>query len=187
MSKSTEGNETVHSSESFLSDSDDGTAKQTPQKLKRVHFALNASEIASIVNSDNESLADIIENDIDIAKKFRKELDKCLLRLKSESAEILGIPFTPGESNIDHLSKQVMWLSKVNEELNNKLSETENTIIGHQEENNRLKTKIQKMQDSLIIAENKKEIISEGYGAQDRVCEDEMQDISQIQDRGFIL
>lgn len=183
ISESTEGNE-KQSNESILSNSDDEMGNKSLPKVKRVHFAPNSNEISSIINSDNESLAEIIEKDIDIAKNFRKELNKCLNRLKTESAEILGVPFSLEESNLDQLSKQVMWLTKVNEELSLKLSESENTMVGYQEEAEQLKAKIQKMQKSLMVAENKKEIISEGYGEQDQTCEDEMQDISQLQDRG---
>ncbi|XP_033220646.1 golgin subfamily A member 4-like isoform X3 [Belonocnema kinseyi] len=182
ISESIEGNK-KQSNESTLSSSEDETVNKSLQQVKRVHFAPNSNEISSIINSDNESLAEIIENDIDIAKNFRKELNKCLNRLKTESAEILGVPFSLDESNLDQLSKQVMWLTKVNEELSLKLSESENTMLSYQEEAEQLKAKIQKMQKSLMVAENKKEIISEGYGEQDQTCEDELQDISQLQDR----
>ena len=183
--KSTDGSETLQSNESILIHSDEEMANKSLTNIKRVHFAPHSSEIVSIINSDNENLVEIIEKDIDIAKKFRKELNKCLNRLKTESAEILGVPFSLDESNLDHLSKQVMWLTKVNEELSFKLSETENTMVAFQEEAEQLKMKLQKMQKSLMVAENKKEIISEGYGEQDQTCEDEMQDISQLQDRGM--
>ncbi|XP_043477475.1 A-kinase anchor protein 9-like isoform X3 [Leptopilina heterotoma] len=155
--------------------------KQKIKEIKRVHFAPNTGEIASIVNSDNESISETIEKDIDIAKNFRRELNECLTRLKTEIAQILGISFSHDELNVDQISKKLLRMTRNNEELNSKVLEAENMIVGYQEEVEQLKMKIHNMQKSLI--ENKQEIISEGYGEQDQTCEDELQDISQLQDR----
>lgn len=159
--------------------------KKKMKEIKRVHFAPNTGEIASIVNSDNESISETIEKDIDIAKNFRRELNECLTRLKTEIAQILGISFSHDELSVDQISTKLSWLTRNNEELNSKLLEAENMIGGYQEEVEQLKMKIHNMQKSLI--ENKQEIISEGYGEQDQTCEDELQDISQLQDRGFLF
>ncbi|XP_051157468.1 pericentrin-like isoform X3 [Leptopilina boulardi] len=167
---------------SLSSPNENRTQKESTQQIKRVHFAPpNTGEIATIVNSDNESISEIIEKDLDIAKNFRRELNDCLTRLKVEIAQILDISFTPDELKADQLSKKLLLMTKNNEELNEKLLDAENMLVGYQEEMEQLKMKIHNIQKSMI--ENKQEIISEGYGEQDQTCEDELQDISQLQDR----
>lgn len=54
-----------------------------------------------------------------------------------------------------------------------------------QEENEHLKVKIIDLQQRLIVAENKKEIVTEGYGEQDGtvLAEEADEDFSQLQDR----
>lgn len=154
------------------------------KKIKRVHFAPRYSGIETLINDDN-TLFELIEGDKDVAKELKIELDNCLGRLKSEAAEILGISATPEESKIDLLAKQVLWSSKVNEELGVKFAEAESMIFSYQEENERLKVNIQELQSKLTTVENKKEIISEGYGEHEESGGDVIaENLSQLQERG---
>lgn len=80
-----------------------------------------------------------------------------------------------------------MWMNKANEELNLKLCEAESLIISYQEETEHLKVTILDLQRKLISAENKKEIITEGYGENDEVSGDiTLQDFSQLQEKGKV-
>lgn len=66
-----------------------------------------------------------------------------------------------------------------------KLIEAEKLLSEVQEENEHLKVKIIDLQQRLVVAENKKEIVNEGYGEQDEtsVREDAEEDFSHLQDR----
>ena len=66
-------------------------------KAKRVHFAPQSSEIASIVRSDS-NLLDLVNNDKDIMTSLKSDLDACLQRLKADSARILNTSFSDSES-----------------------------------------------------------------------------------------
>uniref|UniRef100_A0A0C9RCG3 AKAP9_2 protein n=1 Tax=Fopius arisanus TaxID=64838 RepID=A0A0C9RCG3_9HYME len=146
----------------------DQTVEVPAKKIvKRVHFAPQSREITSIVNSETDCLLDLIAEEEDIGEKLRDELGKCLERLRAESAEIISPSLTPGESTLDALSKQVLWTTKVNEELSAKLSEAEGILEDYQEENQQLKIKIIDLQQKISATEAAKEIISEGYGEQD--------------------
>ncbi|XP_011314815.1 A-kinase anchor protein 9 isoform X3 [Fopius arisanus] len=146
----------------------DQTVEVPAKKIvKRVHFAPQSREISSIVNSETDCLLDLIAEEEDIGEKLRDELGKCLERLRAESAEIISPSLTPGESTLDALSKQVLWTTKVNEELSAKLSEAEGILEDYQEENQQLKIKIIDLQQKISATEAAKEIISEGYGEQD--------------------
>ncbi|XP_046753841.1 centromere-associated protein E-like isoform X2 [Diprion similis] len=164
------------------------TEEQTPSKLavtkiKRVHFAPRYSGIQTLMNDDN-TLLELIERDKDVTRELKVELDNCLDRLKSEAAQILGVSSTPEESKIDMLAKQVLWSSKVNEELSVKFAEAENMIFNYEQENERLKVKINDLQLKLTSIENKKEIISEGYGEHEESGGDvTTENLSQLQER----
>ncbi|XP_057326171.1 pericentrin-like isoform X3 [Microplitis mediator] len=143
------------------------TSASPTMKIKRVHFAPLPSQISTIMKRDSNIIIDLIEADNDIAVKFRAELEKCLERLKSESEKIFDVNLSSGDSVIDTLSKQISWTTKINEELNAKLSEAESTIEQYQDESHQLKFKIMDLQQKLIAIDSRKEIISEGYGEQD--------------------
>ena len=65
-----------------------------------------------------------------------------------------------------------------------KLIEAEKLLARSQEENEHLKVKIIDLQQRLLNTENKKEIITEGYGEQDDLTNDDIdEDFSQLQDR----
>lgn len=161
------------------------STKSPPAKVKRVHFAPQCPQIASIINNDSDIFQSLIESEDDVSQKLRHELDVCFKRMKSESAQVLGISLTPGESMLDTLSKQVLWTTKVNEELSAKLSEAENAIAGYQEETRILKMKVMSLQQNLLTVGTKKEIVSEGYGEHDESgSELVIQDFSQLQDKG---
>lgn len=66
-------------------------------KTKRVRFAPQSSEIASIVGSDSD-LQELINSEKDIMKILKKDLDACLERLKSDSAKILNVSISDSES-----------------------------------------------------------------------------------------
>ncbi|XP_025266921.1 pericentrin isoform X3 [Camponotus floridanus] len=127
--------------------------------IKRVHFAPQSSKINSIVNSDNKTM---VEEDMD--EILRKELKACLRRLKSDSTQILNLSLPSGEDNIGLSSKETLLANNLNEELSLKLNHAEALIISYQEEAERLKLHILELQQKLISAENKKEVITEGYG-----------------------
>ena len=181
--------ETANSQDIVQNDVDSLELTATPRnlepKIKRVHFAPQCSQIESIINSDSAILQTFTEAEADLTEKLRKELDICLKRMKSESAQVLGISLTPGESMLDMLSKQVLWTTKVNEELSAKLSESDSMISGYQEESRLLKMKIMTLQQNLIAVEHKKEIVSEGYGEHEESGgELVIQDFTQLLDKG---
>ncbi|XP_046436296.1 nuclear mitotic apparatus protein 1-like isoform X3 [Neodiprion fabricii] len=158
-------------------------SKPTVTKIKRVHFAPRYSGIQTLMNDDN-TLFELIERDKDVTHELKVELDNCLDRLKSEAAQILGVSSTPEESKIDMLAKQVLWSSKVNEELGVKFEEAENMIFNYEQENEHLKVKIHELQLKLTSIENKKEIISEGYGEHEESGVDvTTENLSQLQER----
>ncbi|XP_043270421.1 A-kinase anchor protein 9 isoform X2 [Venturia canescens] len=158
--------------------------KSPERKIKRVHFAPQCSQLVSIMNDDTDNLQSFVTAEKDLSDKVRRELDDCLKRLRSESAQVLGITLTPGESMLDVLSKQVLWTTKVNEELNAKLMEAENIVVAYQEETRILKARVMNLQQSLLHVENKKEIISEGYGEHEETGGDlVVQDFSQLQEK----
>ncbi|XP_072759638.1 uncharacterized protein [Anoplolepis gracilipes] len=151
--------------------------QKSSQIIKRVRFAPQSSKINSIVNSDNKTL---IEEDMD--EILRKELKACLRRLKSDSTQIFNL--SGGEDNIVSSSNETLLTSKINEELSLKLNHAEDLIIGYQEEVEQLKLHILELQRKLISAENKKEVITEGYGESDLSGVDiALQDFSQVQEK----
>lgn len=153
------------------------------QQIKRVHFAPQSSKITSIVNSDNKTLQSLVDEDVD--EILRKELKACLRRLKSDSTQILNLSLSDGEDKVVLLSNENLLASKINEELSLKLNHAEVLIINYQEEIEQLKLHILELQRKLISAENKKEVITEGYGESD-LSRDEivLQDFSQVQEKG---
>ncbi|CAL7942546.1 unnamed protein product [Xylocopa violacea] len=153
-------------------------------RIQRVHFAPKMREIVSIINSNSETLPTILEEDGSITEKLKEELNHCVRRLKSESAEILNTSLSTGERRRGSSSKDILWLNKANEELNLKLRHAEALIMGYQEEMDHLKTTILDLQRKLINAENKKETITEGYGENYDIGTDiTLQDFSQLQER----
>ncbi|XP_015171132.1 PREDICTED: golgin subfamily A member 4-like isoform X2 [Polistes dominula] len=151
-------------------------------KVKKVHFAPQSDKIISIINSDNETLRGILVHNEDIIENLRSELNNSLLRLKTESAEILNIPFSPDEKL--EMSSNNIWNKNIIEELTMKLNHTEGLLLSYQEESEQLKMNIIELQRKLIIAENKKEIITEGYGEHDETRNDiTLQDFSQLQEK----
>ncbi|XP_012253145.2 A-kinase anchor protein 9 isoform X3 [Athalia rosae] len=151
--------------------------------IKRVHFAPRHATIKTLMKDDS-SLSELTDCETDIAQELKIELDNCLDRLKSEAAQILGVSSTPEESKIDILAKQVLWSSKVNEELGIKFAEAEDLIFSFQQENESLQIKIQELQGKLTSLVNKKEIISEGYGEHEESGVDVIaESSSQLQER----
>lgn len=159
------------------------------QQIKRVHFAPQSSKITSIVNSDNKTLQSLVDEDID--EILKKELKACLRRLKSDSTQILNRSLSDGEDKItsqDHFSNENLLASKINEELSLKLNHAEALIMNYQEEVEQFKLHILELQRKLISAENKKEVITEGYGESDLSRGDiVLQDFSQVQEKGKFL
>lgn len=150
--------------------------------IRRVHFAPKTTEIVSIINSNAETLPTILEEDDNITEKLKQELNNCILRLKSESAEILNTSSIEGKLS----PKDILWLNKMNEELNLKLHHAETLIMGYQEEIDHQKMTIFDLQRKLINAENKKETITEGYGENyDVGIDTTLQDFSQLQEKGM--
>lgn len=150
--------------------------------IRRVHFAPKTTEIVSIINSNAETLPTILEEDDNITEKLKQELNNCILRLKSESAEILNTLSIEGKLS----PKDILWLNKMNEELNLKLHHAETLIMGYQEEIDHQKMTIFDLQRKLINAENKKETITEGYGENyDVGIDTTLQDFSQLQEKGM--
>lgn len=149
--------------------------------VRKVHFAPKTTEIISIINSNVETLPTILEEDDNITEKLKQELNNCILRLKSESAEILNT-----SSIEEKLSSKDFWLNKMNEELNLKLHHAETLIMGYQEEIDHQKMTIFDLQRKLVNAENKKETITEGYGENyDVGIDTTLQDFSQLQEKGM--
>ncbi|XP_031363989.1 A-kinase anchor protein 9-like isoform X10 [Apis dorsata] len=148
--------------------------------VRKVHFAPKTTEIVSIINSNVETLPTILEEDDNITEKLKQELNNCILRLKSESAEILNTSSIEGKLS----SKDTLWLNKMNEELNLKLHHAETLIMGYQEEIDHQKMTIFDLQRKLVNAENKKETITEGYGENyDVGIDTTLQDFSQLQEK----
>lgn len=148
--------------------------------VRKVHFAPKTTEIVSIINSNVETLPTILEEDDNITEKLKQELNNCILRLKSESAEILNTSSIEGKLS----SKDTFWLNKMNEELNLKLHHAETLIMGYQEEIDHQKMTIFDLQRKLVNAENKKETITEGYGENyDVDIDTTLQDFSQLQEK----
>ncbi|KAM0724726.1 Pericentrin [Formica fusca] len=177
--------ESVFTHEGNLS-KDDSVISETRYKdqksnlsIKRVHFAPQSSKINSIVNSDNKTW---IEEDMD--EILRKELKACLRRLKSDSTQILNLSLPNNEDNIALPSKETLLASQINEELSLKLNHAEALIIGYQEEAEQLKLHILDLQQKLISAESKKEVITEGYGESDLSGVDiTLPDFLQVQEK----
>ncbi|XP_054003067.1 pericentrin-like isoform X3 [Hylaeus anthracinus] len=153
-------------------------------RIRRVHFAPKTTEIISIINSDSETLQTIMEENNDITEKLKQELNNCLRRLKTESAEIFGTSSSTDGDQRGALIKEVTWTDEAYEELKLKLEHAESLIIGYQEETEQLKVTILNLQRKLANVENKKEIITEGYGENDEVGSDvTLQDFSQLQEK----
>ncbi|XP_076684235.1 uncharacterized protein LOC143377145 isoform X2 [Andrena cerasifolii] len=153
-------------------------------RVRRVHFAPQTTEIVSIINSDTETLKAMLEENDGITEKLKHELNNCVRRLKSDSAEILGASLLAGGERRSTFSKELAWVNKVNEELNLKLHQAESLIMSYQEEAEQLKLTILDLQRKLINAESKKEIITEGYGENDEAASDiTPQDFSQLQEK----
>ncbi|XP_047352816.1 A-kinase anchor protein 9-like isoform X2 [Vespa velutina] len=151
-------------------------------KVKKVHFAPQSDEIISIINSDNETLRGILVKNEDVIEKLRSELNNSLHRLRTESAEVFNISISPDEK-LD-ISSNNMWKKNIIEELTMKLNHTEGLLLNYQEESEQLKMNIIELQRKLINAENKKEIITEGYGEHDETRNDiTLQDFSQLQEK----
>ncbi|XP_011862266.1 PREDICTED: A-kinase anchor protein 9-like isoform X2 [Vollenhovia emeryi] len=153
------------------------------QQIKRVHFAPQSSKITSIVNSDNKTLQNLVDENID--EIFKKELKACLRRLKSDSTQILNLSLSePDNEDKTASSNESLLASNINEELTLKLNHAEVLIINYQEEIERLKLHILELQRKLISAESKKEVITEGYGESDLSRGDMvLQDFSQVQEK----
>jgi len=156
------------------------------QSVKRVHFAPQSGKIISIVNSDNKTLQDLIDGDVD--EILKKELKACLKRLKSESNQLLNFSLSNNQEKNASLSKESLLENKINEELSLKLNHAETLIMGYQEEAEQLKLHIIELQRKLINAESKKEVITEGYGESDLSRGDNaLQDLLQVQEKGEFL
>lgn len=155
-------------------------------KIQRIHFTPKITEIVSIINSNAETLPTILEEDECVTEKLKQELNNCVRRLKSESAEILSTSLSTRERRHSSPLKDTLWLNKMNEELNLKLHHAEALVIGYQEEIGHLKMTILDLQRKLINAENKKETITEGYGeSYDLGADITLQDFSQLQEKGM--
>ena len=162
-----------------------GLMNSSEMRVQRVHLAPKTAEIASIINSNVETLPTILEEDESITERLKLELNSCIRRLKSESSEILTISSSTREEKRDPPLKDTLWLNRMNEELNLKLHDTETLVIGYQEQINHLKMTILDLQSKLINAENKKETITEGYGENyDLGTDITLQDFSQLQEKG---
>ncbi|XP_031829895.1 uncharacterized protein LOC116425825 isoform X3 [Nomia melanderi] len=192
LSDSVNNERTMQTDEAEKSKNKEANLKLNTSQLKvrRVHFAPQTTEIISIINSNNETLQNILKENDGITEKLKQELNSCVRRLKSESAEILGISSntimssSTSEDQHSALAKEIAWMKKVNEELNSKLLEAESLIMNYQEETEQLKVTILDLQRKLINIESKKEIITEGYGENDEVgAEITLQDFSQLQEK----
>lgn len=193
LSNSVDNERTMQTDETEKSKNKEANFKLNTSQLKirRVHFAPQTTEIISIINSNNETLQNIFKENDGITEKLKQELNSCVRRLKSESAEILGtssnttMSSTTSEDQHSALAKEIAWMNKVNEELNSKLLEAESLIMNYQEETEQLKVTILDLQRKLINIESKKEIITEGYGENDEVgAEITLQNFSQLQEKG---
>ncbi|KAL6263194.1 hypothetical protein P5V15_005994, partial [Pogonomyrmex californicus] len=178
--------ESVFTNEENLRQDDNTTLPEiqnsSNQQIKRVHFAPQSSKITSIINSDNKTLQSLIDEDID--EILKKELKACLRRLKSDSTQILNLSFFDVEDKTISSSNENLLVSKINEELTLKLNHAEAVIMNYQEEVEQLKVHILELQGKLINAENKKEVITEGYGESDLSRSDiVLQDFSQVQEK----
>ncbi|XP_011334702.2 GRIP and coiled-coil domain-containing protein 2 isoform X2 [Ooceraea biroi] len=180
--------ESILSNEENLKKDDNAILSETRHKdasnqsVKRVHFAPQFSKIISIVNSDNKTLQSLVDEDVD--EILKKELKACLKRLKSESNQILNLSLLAGEDKNASPSKEILLANKINEELSVKLNHAETLIMGYQEEVEQLKLHIIELQWKLINAENKKEVITEGYGESDLSRGDNaLQDLLQVQEK----
>ncbi|XP_076276510.1 uncharacterized protein LOC143207205 isoform X3 [Lasioglossum baleicum] len=162
----------------------DGKSSSSRSRIQRVHFAPQTTEIISIMNSDNDTLPTILRERNDIAEKLRQELNSCVRRLKSESAEILSTTNCNDGDQADCPAKKVDWINRMNEQLTLKLHEAESMILNYQEEMEQLKLTVLDLQRKLINVENKKEVITEGYGENDDVgVEITLQDFSHLQEK----
>lgn len=182
LSNSINNEETVQSDKS-RKNQEVSLMNSSEMKVQRVHLAPKTAEIASIINSNVETLPTILEEDESITERLKLELNNCIRRLKSESSEILSIS-SSREGRRGSPLKDTLWLNKMNEELNLKLHDTETLVIGYQEQINHLKMTILDLQSKLINAENKKETITEGYGENyDLGTDITLQDFSQLQEK----
>ncbi|XP_076652760.1 uncharacterized protein LOC143359027 isoform X3 [Halictus rubicundus] len=164
----------------------DGKSSSSRSRIQRVHFAPQTTEIISIMNSDNDTLQTILEEKSDIAEKLRQELNSCVRRLKSESAEILSTANrNDGDEKTGCSAKEVVRnQNQINEQLTLKLHDAESMILNYQEETEQLKLTVLNLQRKLIDVENKKEVITEGYGENDEVgVEITLQDFSDLQEK----
>nr|XP_033337619.1 golgin subfamily A member 4-like isoform X2 [Megalopta genalis] len=155
-------------------------------RIRRVHFAPQTTEIISIMNSDSETWQTILGEKNDIVEKLKEELNSCVQRLKSENAEILAITNRKdgdcGQGG--PFPKEVAWMNQMNEQLASKLQETESMILNYEQETEQLKLTVLDLQRKLINVENKKEIITEGYGENDDVgVEITLQDFTHLQEK----
>ncbi|XP_043509217.1 pericentrin-like isoform X1 [Frieseomelitta varia] len=183
LSDSINNEETVQSDKS-RKNQEAGLMNSSEMRVQRVHLAPKTAEIASIINSNVETLPTILEEDESITERLKLELNSCIHRLKSESSEILTISSSTREGRRDSPLKDTLWLNRMNEELNLKLHDTETLVIGYQEQINHLKMTILDLQSKLINAENKKETITEGYGENyDLGTDITLQDFSQLQEK----
>ncbi|XP_077272037.1 uncharacterized protein LOC143902746 isoform X1 [Temnothorax americanus] len=180
--------ESVFIEEEKLSKSDSTILPETKhknpstQQIKRVHFAPQSSKITSIVNSDNETLQNLVDENID--EILRKELKTCLRRLKSDSTQIFNLSLSDVEDKVALSSNENLLASQVNEELSLKLNHAEALIINYQEQIERLKLHIFELQRKWLNAESKKEVVTEGYGESDFSRGDiVLQDLSQVQEK----
>ncbi|XP_012282574.1 golgin subfamily A member 4 isoform X1 [Orussus abietinus] len=179
------GSETLEMIESELQNRHQ---KPVESRIKRVHFAPQSSDLTSILNCEDNSMQNLIGEDRNITETLRMELDSCLRRLRSESAQVLGISLPPVETRQDSFSRQVLRTNRINEELTAKLKEAESMIMSYREDCEQLKLKILDLQQRLFIAESKKEIITEGYGEQEEVGgEVTLQTFSEVQDKARLL
>lgn len=64
---------------------------------KRVRFAPQSSEIASIVGSD-ANLRELVSGERDVMRILKNDLEASLQRLKADSAKILNESFSDSES-----------------------------------------------------------------------------------------
>ncbi|KAL0122164.1 hypothetical protein PUN28_007126 [Cardiocondyla obscurior] len=152
------------------------------QQIKKVHFAPQSTKIVSIINGDKKTLQNLAAENID--ETLKKELKACLRRFKSDSNQILNLSLSDGEDKVVSTSNKNLASSTINEELSSKLNHTEILIMNYEEEIEQLKSHIFELQRKLISAENKKEVITEGYGESDLSRGDIiLQDFSQIQEK----
>ncbi|XP_066586159.1 uncharacterized protein [Prorops nasuta] len=173
---------TISSPEAHNVSKEENKSQSSKSQIRRVHFAPLSNEIQSILNDDIDCLENVVDDDI--TDKLKKELNSCLHRLKCESAQILGYPIPLDKNEFNIFLKDVTDTECIDEDLRVKLFEAEELIMTYQEESKQLKAKIIDLQQKLINAECKKEIISEGYGEHDESLGDPIfQDFSQLQEK----